>query len=130
MVKIAIFFSYSYFIITLIFENSYVLDIRIPTYEEIEQMNDEEKEQELKIQVETMRKENSYQNKEIYDKHSWKRYYRLRKLINVIKGHILETDCRKIFRKEYQYNIIDSGKNWNINESEISKLLKEICLQL
>jgi len=70
LVKIAIFFSYSYFIITLIFENSYVLDIRIPTYEEIEQMNDEEKEQELKIQVETMRKENSYQNKEIYDKHS------------------------------------------------------------
>ncbi len=53
--------------------------------------------------------------------------YQLKNLINTVKGQILETDSRKIFRREHHYSILDSGKNWKINNDEVSILLNEDC---
>jgi len=56
-----------------------------------------------------------------------KDHYRLKNLIDIAKGQLLETDSRKAFRREYHYRISDSGKNWKINRRQIDYLIKENC---
>ena len=46
---------------------------------------------------------------------------------NDLKGSRLESDARKMLRREMGYNIEDSGKNWIINESELGRLVEEKC---
>lgn len=56
-----------------------------------------------------------------------KDHYKLKNLIDIAKGQLLETDSRKLFRREYNYEISDSGKNWRINKKQIDFLLKQKC---
>lgn len=48
-------------------------------------------------------------------------------LINDLKGSRLETDTRKLFRRELGFEIEDSGKNWDILEEDITFLMHEKC---
>ena len=52
---------------------------------------------------------------------------RLRQKENLYKGSRLETDARILFRREYNYIIEDSGKNFNTDEDEVDFLIQEGC---
>lgn len=56
-----------------------------------------------------------------------KEHYRLKNLIDIAKGQLLETDVRKLFRREYHYEVSDSGKNWRTNKRQTDFLLKQNC---
>ncbi|MEJ2248616.1 MAG: hypothetical protein P8Y97_03020 [Candidatus Lokiarchaeota archaeon] len=54
-------------------------------------------------------------------------HQKLISIINEYKGNALEIDTRKIFRRQFGYDLSDSGKNWAINKPEIKILVKEKC---
>ncbi len=56
----------------------------------------------------------------------------IEKLLSItddLKGVRLETDARKMLRKEKDYRIEDSGKNWLIKKDELKPLVEENCYQ-
>lgn len=46
-----------------------------------------------------------------------------------LKGARLETDARKLLRREMGYDVEDSGKNWLIKKNELKQLVEENCYQ-
>ncbi len=48
-------------------------------------------------------------------------------IVNKLKGHRLESDARKLFRREYNFVVDDSGNNYRIGEDDLHLLVKGRC---